>query len=288
MFLMYELLIYVLSNSFLVYKNSTKRSFVNTFLYNQTLFVYNYGNGWQTRGTPMNTALTLTPTNRLSEQLRDLIEERIATGFYMPGARLDETELASEFGVSRTPVREALFQLEMSGLIEIRPRRGAIVKNLTAQQLYEMFEVMAELESMCARLASRRMSEPEVVALRKAHDACEEARTEGDPDKYYQLNKIFHESIYKGSHNTFLTEQAMNLHRRLAPYRRLQLRVRGRMEKSLDEHERIVKAIEQGNEVDASDVVRSHVIVQGDRFADLVSMMNTFGGDQMDNANTGL
>lgn len=236
----------------------------------------------------MKTALTITPNNRLSEQLRDLIEERIATGFYMPGARLDESELASEFGVSRTPVREALFQLEMSGLIEIRPRRGAIVKNLTPQELYEMFEVMAELESMCARLASRRMSEPEVIALRKAHDACEEARLEGNPDKYYQLNKIFHESIYKGSHNTFLTEQAMNLHRRLAPYRRLQLRVRGRMEKSLDEHERIVRAIEQGNELDASDIVRSHVVVQGDRFADLVSMMHNFGGDQMDNANTGL
>lgn len=236
----------------------------------------------------MNTPLTVTPNNRLSEQLRDRIEERIATGFYVPGDRLDETELAADFGVSRTPVREALFQLEMSGLIEIRPRRGAIVKSLTPQQLYEMFEVMAELESMCARLASRRMSEPEVVALRKAHDACEEARTAGDPDKYYQLNKIFHESIYKGSHNTFLTEQAMNLHRRLAPYRRLQLRVRGRMEKSLDEHERIVKAIEQGNEGDASEVVRSHVIVQGDRFADLVSMMNNYGGEQMDNANTGL
>ena len=236
----------------------------------------------------MHTALTLTPTSRLSEQLRDLIEERIATGFYMPGARLDETELASEFGVSRTPVREALFQLEMSGLIDIRPRRGAIVKNLSAQQLYEMFEVMAELESMCARLASRRMSEPEVIALRKAHNACEAARREDDPDKYYHLNRVFHESIYKGSHNTFLTEQAMSLHRRLAPYRRLQLRVRGRMDKSLNEHERIVTAIEQGNEIDAADVIRSHVVVQGDRFADLVSMMNNFGGEQMDNANTGL
>ncbi len=236
----------------------------------------------------MTAAQPLTSTNRLSEQLRDLVEERIATGFYTPGTRLDESDLAEEFGVSRTPVREALFQLEMSGLIEIRPRRGAIVKNLSPQQLYEMFEVMAELESMCARLASRRMSETEVTALRNAHDACEEARREGDPDKYYHLNRVFHESIYKGSHNAFLTEQAMNLHRRLAPYRRLQLRVRGRMDKSLDEHERIVRAIEQGNEIDASEVVRSHVVVQGDRFADLVSMMNAFGGTQMDNVATGL
>lgn len=236
----------------------------------------------------MNTALTLTPNNRLSEQLRDLIEERIATGFYLPGVRLDESDLASEFGVSRTPVREALFQLEMSGLIEIRPRRGAIVKNLSPQELFEMFEVMAELEGMCARLASRRMSEAEVLALRQAHNACEAARQNGDPDEYYQLNRVFHESIYKGSHNTFLTEQAMNLHRRLAPYRRLQLRVRGRMDKSLDEHERIVRSIEQGDENAAADVVRSHVVVQGDRFADLVSMMNNYGGIQMDNAATGL
>lgn len=236
----------------------------------------------------MNTALPLASTNRLSEQLRDFVEERIATGFYMPGDRLDESELAAEFGVSRTPVREALFQLEMSGLVEIRPRRGAIVKNLSPQQLYEMFEVMAELEGMCARLASRRMSEDEVRALRLAHEACEEARQNGDPDKYYHLNKIFHESIYKGSHNAFLTEQALTLHRRLAPYRRLQLRVRGRMDKSLDEHERIVKAIEEGDENAAADVVRSHVVVQGDRFADLVSMMNSYGGAHMDNTATGL
>ena len=235
----------------------------------------------------MNATIALESTSRLSEQLRDLIEERIAIGFYLPGARLDESDLAAEFGVSRTPVREALFQLEMAGLIEIRPRRGAIVKHLSPQQLYEMFEVMAELEGMCARLASRRMSTSEVLALKKAHEDCEEAKRNGDPDRYYHLNKVFHESIYRGSHNGFLTEQAMNLHKRLAPYRRLQLRVRGRMDKSLDEHALIVKAIENGDELTAADVVRSHVVVQGDRFADLVSMMNNFDGAQMDNAATG-
>lgn len=235
----------------------------------------------------MNT-IALTSDNRLSEQLRDQIEERIATGFYTPGARLDESELAREFGVSRTPVREALFQLEMSGLIEIRPRRGAIVKSLTPQQLYEMFEVMAELESMCARLASRRISGPEMATLREAHAACEEAKKNGDPDRYYHLNRYFHEAIYRGSHNAFLTEQALNLHRRLAPYRRLQLRVRGRMDKSLDEHEQIVNAIERGDEAEAANIVRSHVVVQGDRFADLVSVINQFDGLQMDNSATGL
>ena len=213
---------------------------------------------------------------RQSERLGELIEERIVTGIYPPGTRLDEQELATAFGVSRTPVREALIQLASVGLIEIRPRRGATVPEIGAARLCEMFEVMAELEAMCARLAARRITAAEQQALEAAHRACESARDAGNPDIYYQLNEVFHQRIYEASHNTFLAGQATALHRRLRPYRRLQLRVRNRMAASFQEHQAIVDAIQAGEGERASSLLRDHVTVQGERFADLVATMRDF------------
>lgn len=211
---------------------------------------------------------------RLSEQLRERIEERIVTGVYPPGTRLDEVELAQGFGVSRTPIREALIQLSSEGFIEMRPRRGAIVARVEPSRLCEMFDVMAEMEAMCGRLAARRADDEDVARIRSAHEACQAAREANDPDLYYRLNETFHFAIYQASHNGFLDEQATALHRRLRPYRRLQLRVRNRMNTSFDEHGRIVRAITDGDGEAAADLLRAHVMVQGERFADLMSSMN--------------
>jgi DNA-binding GntR family transcriptional regulator len=213
-------------------------------------------------------------TSRRSEQMSDQIEERIATGIYLPGMRLDESELATSLGVSRTPIREALIQLAAAGLIEIRPRRGAIVTEIGPHRLCEMFEVMAELEAMCGRLAARRITETELDALIKAHQACEEARNANAPDKYYRLNEQFHHLIYAASHNGFLEEQAKTLHRRLRAYRRLQLRVRDRMDTSFSEHAGIVEAINLKDAELAATRLSEHVVVQGQRFADLVASLS--------------
>jgi DNA-binding GntR family transcriptional regulator len=216
-------------------------------------------------------------TSRRSEQMSDQIEERIVTGVYPPGMRLDETELASSFGVSRTPIREALIQLSSEGLVEIRPRRGAIVAEIGQQRLYEMFEVMAELEAMCGRLAARRITEAEQNAFVAAHQACEAARNANDPDSYYQLNEQFHQLLYAASHNVFLEEQAVVLSKRLRPYRRLQLRVRDRMNSSFSEHAGVVEAILAQDGELAAKRIREHVVVQGQRFADLVATLPMLG-----------
>ena len=109
--------------------------------------------------------------SRISEKLKETLEERIVTGTYLPGMRLDETELAKEFSVSRTPVREALIQLSFHGMIDMRPRRGAVVTQISPRRLYEMFEVMAELEAMCARLAARRHNDADLARIREAKAA---------------------------------------------------------------------------------------------------------------------
>jgi DNA-binding GntR family transcriptional regulator len=221
---------------------------------------------------------------RRSEWLSEEIEERIVTGVYPPGTRLDEQDLATRFGLSRTPVREALIQLASIGLVEIRPRRGAVVPEMSAEQLYEMFEVMAELEAMCGRMAARRITPDEQVLLQQAHQACETARSAGDPDAYYKLNEAFHRRIYEASHNSFLTEQALALHRRLRPYRRLQLRVRNRMNSSFAEHAEIVAAIVSGDSGLAASRLQAHVVVQGERFTDLVATLRKFNAGEKSEA----
>lgn len=215
-------------------------------------------------------------TNR-SHLLRDAIEDLIATGVFRPGDHLDETELAKRFDVSRTPIREALIQLASMGLVVIRPRRGATVAKAAPEQLVEMFEVMAELEAMCGRLAAHRMSTADHGTLKLAHEACREACLAGDADAYYYKNEQFHDAIYAGSHNTFLAEHARGLHRRLRPYRRLQLRVRNRLPTSFLEHEQVVNAILAGDGELTANLLRQHVLVQGQRFADLVASLSQLG-----------
>ncbi|KIL96706.1 Transcriptional regulator GntR family [Paramagnetospirillum magnetotacticum MS-1] len=225
--------------------------------------------------------MDLSSTPRLSEQLREKIEENIVTGTFCPGVRLDEVDLAETYGVSRTPIREALIQLEAAGFINKRLRKGWEVASIPASRLCEMFDVMAELEAMCGRLAARRATEAETRQIRSAHLACLKAKEASDPAEYYRLNEAFHLAIYEASHNSFLIEQASTLHRRLRPYRRLQLRVRNRMHTSFDEHEGIVKAIENGMGDLACDMLRAHVVVQGERFTDLVSSLESMTSSRM-------
>lgn len=213
------------------------------------------------------------PPRTHSLGLREMIEDEIATGVLMPGTRLDETELAERFGVSRTPVREALIQLASTGILQMRPRRGMIVPELAPHRLVEMFEVMANLEAMCGRLAARRMVTSEHRELLRVHEECEKALRSKNSDAYYHQNEIFHHLIYRGSHNTFLAEQASTLHKRLHPYRRLQLRVRDRMHVSFTEHRQILDAILAGDSETAEVSLRKHVLIQGEKFGDLVASL---------------
>jgi DNA-binding GntR family transcriptional regulator len=209
-----------------------------------------------------------------SDQLREAIEEKIAVGEFPPGKRLDEAELLARFGISRTPLREALIQLDSLGLVEIRPRRGVYVADVSPQRLIEMFEVMGELEAMCGRLAARRITEDEQKRLHSAHEACRAAAESHHPDAYYYANEQFHFAIYASSHNAYLAEQARQLHRKLRVYRRLQLRVRDRVSNSFAEHVGIVAAIAAGNGELAAERMRQHVLIQGERFGDLISSLS--------------
>jgi len=210
-----------------------------------------------------------------SFKLKQAIEDAVIAGEFLPGDRLDEISLAERFGVSRTPVREALLQLGAEGFIDVRPRRGAIVTVLSPSQLFEMFETMAEIESACGRLAARRLTPEADAAMEAAHRACERAAGEDDSERYYAVNRNFHEAIYRASRNGCLAEQALALHKRLSAYRRLQLRARNRLLQSLQEHTEILEAIRSGHEQLAASRLHSHVLVQGERFSDMMLSLSS-------------
>ncbi|KAA0012937.1 GntR family transcriptional regulator [Billgrantia pellis] len=211
-----------------------------------------------------------------AQRLRDSLENAIINGRLVPGERLDPEALGREFNVSRTPVREAIQQLVASGLVTVTPKKGTFVARVGIDQLIEMFEVMAELEGMCGRLAARRITEEELAALRGALERCEAAARAGDTDEYYYENEAFHDCVYTASHNAFLAGEARQLKQRLKPYRRLQLQVRQRMRSSLQEHRSIVAAIESGDPAEAERTLRDHVLIQGERFSDFVSSIRDF------------
>ncbi len=217
-----------------------------------------------------------------AQRLRDALEDDIINGRRTPGERLDPEALCREFGVSRTPVREAVQQLVASGLVTVSPKKGTFVARVGIDELIEMFEVMAELEGMCGRLAARRIGGEELAALREAHRRCETAAQAGDADDYYYENEAFHDCIYRASHNGFLAGEARQLKQRLKPYRRLQLQVRQRIGSSLQEHREIVAAIEAGDAARAEQAMRDHVLIQGERFSDFVASVRRFGADRAD------
>ena len=134
--------------------------------------------------------------------------------------------------------------------------------------------MMAQLEGMCGRLAARRINETEKAELLALHNRCEAYLLEDNSEDYYEANRKFHFFLYQLSHNGFLIEQASNLHNRLHPYRRLQLRVSNRMGHSFEEHQDILDAIINHDEDLAENRLKAHVSVQGHKFKDLIATMN--------------
>ncbi len=196
----------------------------------------------------------------LSDRIRNALTDEIAAGRLAAGAALDEQQLADRFGASRTPVREALRQLAAGGLVELRARRGGVVARMTPERIMEMFETVAEIEAVCVRLATYRMTPLERSRLIELHELSEPIVEAGNFDAYDSFNRQFHETIYRATHNGFLAEQAIAIRNRLNAFRRTQLRQGERLSRSRDEHEAIMQAIAEGDGEMASRRMRAHML----------------------------
>ena len=196
----------------------------------------------------------------LSDRIRNALADEIASGRLGAGTSLDEQQLADRFGASRTPVREALRQLSVSGLVQVRPRRGVVVTRLTPERVMDMFETTAEIEAMCVRLATYRITPLERSRLCDLHEDARALVTAGDPDGYDTVNREFHELIYRATHNGFMAEQALATRTRLDAFRRTQLRYGNRVAVSWDEHASILAAIAEGDGDLAGRRMRAHML----------------------------
>jgi DNA-binding GntR family transcriptional regulator len=213
-----------------------------------------------TDGTPrsLKPAAPLPRATR-SEELQARLADAIVSGRLAPGAPLDEVQIATEYSVSRTPVREALRQLSSSGLVDIRPHRGAVVAKPDHAQLQDMFAVMGELESLCAAQCAVRMSSASRLALDDLHRAMASLVRDGDLNAYSLANIEFHVAIYRGSGNAYLADLASATRRRLAPFRRAQFEGRDRLARSQQEHGLVVQAVQRGDSEKAGAAMRAHI-----------------------------
>ncbi len=202
------------------------------------------------------------------------LEGEILAGELRPGVRLDEEGIGRRFGVSRTPVREALKHLASAGLINIKPHTGAFVTSLTVDVVFEMFEMMAVLESACSALASRRHNAEDRLMLVAAHHACGKAAKHKDSQRFYESNKRFHEAVYAASHNSYLEAQTLNLRNRLEAYRRAATFHSGLMSVTMTEHERIVEAILTMDEAGAAEMMRGHLDTLRDDAVSITKALN--------------
>lgn len=196
----------------------------------------------------------------LSDRIRNALTDEIASGALVAGSALEEQQLADRFGASRTPVREALRQLVVSGLVEVRGRRGLVVARVTPERIMDMFETSAEVEAMCVRLATFRMTPLERSHLIELHEGSRAMVEANDVDAYDAFNRQFHEGIYSATHNSFLAEQAQDVRSRLSAFRRTQLRQGDRIRRSREEHDAIMQAIAEGDGDTAARRMRAHML----------------------------
>lgn len=193
--------------------------------------------------------------------LLDRIRNLVLGGDFPPGAPLSEVFLAQEFEVSRTPIREALKQLQHEGLVEIRPKVGTFVREPTRREIVELFQLKESLEGLAASLLARRGEVPELSVLRRNLEESDMAVLTNDSDAYARLVHEFHWTIVRGSDNRKLAEHYERLMNQLA-YQRLVLQTvehPGRIEASTREHRAVLDMIEHKDAFGAESAMRNHV-----------------------------
>ncbi len=174
--------------------------------------------------------------------------------------RLDERKLAADFGISRTPVREAIAQLEREGFVRSVPRRGIYVVRKTRQEVIEMITAWAALESMAARLATQNADVEEINGLRRMFVTFEGGAVEAKLDEYSEVNIEFHQAIIRMSHNGVLIDLAENLFTHMRMIRGKTIAENDRADRSIRDHMHIIEALEARDTERAEELVRDHAL----------------------------
>ena len=198
----------------------------------------------------------------LYQQVADRLRKRIYSHELQPGEAIDEKALCEAYGISRTPLREALKVMASEGLVELVPRRGCFVRKLEAAELSELFPVMAVLEGLCAREAVAHLSDDKLALLEQLHSSLEAQAAAGDIDAYYEQNFRFHQAVQDLSQNRWLQRIVAELRTILRLARHTQLTVPGRLQRSLEEHRRIMAAFRRRDAEEVDRCMQEHLKAQ--------------------------
>jgi DNA-binding GntR family transcriptional regulator len=174
--------------------------------------------------------------------------------------RLDERQLAQDFGISRTPVREAMVQLEREGFVRSVPRRGVYVVRKTKSEVIELIQAWAALESMAARLITQSASDADIAGLRRMFTTFEGDKLHAKLDEYSEVNIAFHQTIIELSGNQVLIRLAENLFTHMRMIRGSTIGEDDRVERSIRDHMNIIHALEARDTERAEDLVRQHAL----------------------------
>ncbi len=226
----------------------------------------------------------LRPRGGRAADVRSALQEDIESGRLPPGTPLDERALAARFDVSRTPVREALQQLAVRELVRIAPRQGVMVSRLSIGKVRAILEFIAELESLAAKLAARRVDAQLSRQLDEAMARCQDAAVSGGAAEYALANSLFHEVVYAGSRNVVLAEQIRQSRRLIQRYRVKDFQTKQQIAKSLQDHLKVARAIQNGDEAAAAQAMLLHVPVGGSGFSEFLATvpMHFFESDGAD------
>lgn len=193
----------------------------------------------------------------LRESILETIRDAIISGSLKPGERVAEPELAERFGISRTPIREAFRQLESEGYLTVVPRKGAVVVSFSQRDVEEFYAIKSILEGYAARKACERLHAREIDKLQSINDKLRFLAEDGDVRHFFKVHDSFHELFVRAADNERLTEMILNLVGRFQRLRIASLSIPGRMEFSVQEHQKIIDAFRSGDAVLAENLVRS-------------------------------
>ncbi|HRQ57265.1 MAG TPA: GntR family transcriptional regulator [Azoarcus taiwanensis] len=195
----------------------------------------------------------------LYQEVAERLRQRIFSHELPPGTWVDEQALADHYGISRTPLREALKVLAAEGLVTLKPRKGCYVTEISDRDLDEIFTVMALLEGQCAREAATKAGKAGVSELERIHASLELAATEGDINGFFEANQAFHRAVQTLADNRWLLNAIEDLRKVIKLSRHHSLFSEGRLEQSLSEHREILAAI-VGHDQDAAEAkMRKHI-----------------------------
>lgn len=196
----------------------------------------------------------------LRDQVFQKLRKDILSGKYQPGDELVESTVGKELGVSRTPVREAIRQLELEGLVELIPNKGTVVNGISVKDMKDIYSIRSKLEGLCAGWAARYRTEEELERLEETVYLSKFHAQKEHYDQVFELDSRFHEILYEASHSKILAHTLSDFHQYVQKARKLSITSRVRSKNSNEEHEKILEAVRDGDEKRAEELATQHIL----------------------------